>query len=290
MVPPFLSLSRMIVTATLDATRSSLDLADGRVLSARRFGDGAPRVVFAHGAGLNAHTWDRTIAALGAPALALDLPGHGDSSWRDDADYSPSALAPDIAAAIDRWADGPVVLVGHSLGGLATIAVAAARPEIVAHLVLVDILPGIAGPDGSSSLTKFYERLEFASIDDALDHAAAFGLGGSRENARRGVERNTRVRADGVVEWKHHIARLLSPSVPDAAPHVRSVTADDLAAVAAPISLVAGTRGYLADRDLAAFRSAHPAAEVAVLDAPHNVHETRYAELAHLLRPHVAAA
>ncbi len=69
-------------------------LPDGRTVSALQFGRtgdassgefAPPEVTLLHGAGLNAHTWDTTILALGLPALALDLPGHGDSSWRDDA-------------------------------------------------------------------------------------------------------------------------------------------------------------------------------------------------------------
>jgi len=53
---------------------------DGRPVSALRDGDGEPEVTLLHGAGLNAHTWDRTVLALGRPALAIDLPGHGDSA------------------------------------------------------------------------------------------------------------------------------------------------------------------------------------------------------------------
>ena len=57
-----------------------------------------PRIVFLHGGGQNAHTWDTVIVGLGEPALAVDLPGHGHSAWREDGDYSPqnnaAALAP----------------------------------------------------------------------------------------------------------------------------------------------------------------------------------------------------
>ena len=49
-------------------------LPDGRTVSALAYGDAPPVVTFLHGAGLNAHTWDTTVLALGLPALALDLP------------------------------------------------------------------------------------------------------------------------------------------------------------------------------------------------------------------------
>ena len=58
-------------------------------ISALRWGTDPVRVVFLHGGGQNAHTWDTVILGLGVPALAIDLPGHGRSAWRDDGDYGP---------------------------------------------------------------------------------------------------------------------------------------------------------------------------------------------------------
>ena len=57
-------------------------------ISALLWGSG-PKVVFLHGGGQNAHTWDTVILGLGLPALAIDLPGHGRSQWREDGDYGP---------------------------------------------------------------------------------------------------------------------------------------------------------------------------------------------------------
>ncbi|MGL1386213.1 alpha/beta fold hydrolase, partial [Vibrio parahaemolyticus] len=90
----------------------------------------------------NAHTWDTTLLHLGVPALALDLAGHGDSSWREDAAYVGRVLAPDVAAALEAWTDRPQVVVGQSLGGLTAAALAASRPDLVAQVVIVDITPG----------------------------------------------------------------------------------------------------------------------------------------------------
>ena len=112
--------------------RVRLTIADGRSLSGLRWGDAPPRVTLLHGAGLNAHTWDTTLLHLGEPALALDLAGHGDSSWRDDAAYVARVLAPDVVTALQTWTDGPQTLVGHSLGGLTAAAVAASRADLVA--------------------------------------------------------------------------------------------------------------------------------------------------------------
>jgi len=63
-----------------DVERVEVDTPDGRI-SALRWGH-TPRVVFLHGGGQNAHTWDTVIVGLGEPALAVDLPGHGHSGCR----------------------------------------------------------------------------------------------------------------------------------------------------------------------------------------------------------------
>jgi pimeloyl-ACP methyl ester carboxylesterase len=240
--------------------------------------------VLLHGAGLNAHTWDNTVIALGEPALAIDLPGHGDSSWREDADYAPRTIAPDVTAAIVAWADAPVVLVGQSLGGLAAAAVAAARPDLVAATIVVDILPAARPSAVPSELSRFYQETVFESVDALVERALAFGLGGSAEQARRGVLLNARVREDGTVEWKHHIARLLSPSGPGT---VASYPAEDgwhdLAAVRSPLTLVRGTAGHVSETAAAEFSQRIGGAETVALDAPHNVQEVAFTDLAALI-------
>jgi pimeloyl-ACP methyl ester carboxylesterase len=56
----------------------------GREVSSPLSGDAPARVVFRHGSGQNARTWDSVVPALGEPALAIDLPGHGHSAWHAD--------------------------------------------------------------------------------------------------------------------------------------------------------------------------------------------------------------
>lgn len=270
------------------ARRLALSLPDGRSLSAVALGEGAPAVVLLHGAGLNAHTWDATALALGAPTLAIDLPGHGDSSWRDDAAYAPRVLAPDVIRGIEEWAEAPVVLVGQSLGGATAAAVAAARPDLVRAVVLVDITPGI-DESGPAELRRFYERLSFASREELLDHVVAFGLGGGREQARRGVVLNSRVLPDGTVEWKHHFARIAASALAPAARDDDGERWADLEAVRAPLTLVRGTRGFVSAAALDAFRSRLPHADVVELEAPHNVQEVAPVELAALIRSPLSA-
>jgi pimeloyl-ACP methyl ester carboxylesterase len=283
--------------------RVSLTLADGRALSALRYGDAAPVVTFLHGAGLNAHTWDTTILALGLPALAIDLPGHGDSSWRPDAAYTGRVLAPDVAAGMDAWTSGPQLLVGQSLGGLTAAAVAASRPDLVWELVVIDITPGVDPNAGPTQIRDFFAGpTDWASRDEMVDRALSFGLGGSRRAAERGVHLNSRERPDGRFEWKHHFAHLSAAAsragagadaaaqadgsgAPDAVTRVLSATGwDDLAGVTAPVTLICGERGYVTDADVSAFQEHLPAASLVVMPAGHNVQEEVPVELGRRLR------
>lgn len=279
--------------------RVGLTLPDGRTLSGLRFGEGSPRVTLLHGAGLNAHTWDTTLLHLGVPALALDLPGHGDSSWREDAAYVGRVLAPDVVAALEAWTDGPQVLVGHSLGGLTAAALAASRPDLVDTVVIVDITPGIDPSGGPAQLRAFFAGpTDWATRDELVEKALAFGLGGARAAAERGVFLNTRVRPDGRVEWKHHFAHLAAAAAaagadtgtPDAVRAVLASTGwDDISAVRSPIVFVRADRGFVSadEADELVRRAAH--ARVRVVPTGHNVQEEDPAGLASLLRETLAA-
>lgn len=274
--------------------RVQLTLPDGRTLSALRWGDTPPAVTLLHGAGLNAHTWDTTLLHLGVPAVALDLPGHGDSSWRDDAAYVARVLAPDVVAALEAWTDRPQTLVGHSLGGLTAAAVAASRPDLVAHLAVVDITPGVDPSAGPAQIRAFFAGpTDWASRDELVDRALSFGLGGSREAATRGVYLNSRVRSDGRVEWKHHFAHLAAaaanagadPTTPDAVRAVLASTGwDDLVEVRSPVTLVRGERGFVTAADADEFARRAPGARVRVLSTGHNAQEEDPAGLADVVR------
>lgn len=70
-------------------SRHRFDLRSGQALSYLRWGEGIPELAFLHGGAQNAHTWDTVILALGRPAIAVDLPGHGHSDRRVDRNYGP---------------------------------------------------------------------------------------------------------------------------------------------------------------------------------------------------------
>lgn len=74
---------------------------------------------------------------------APDLLGHGRSSWA--APWTIDANVSALAALLDDQADSPVLVVGHSFGGALAMHLAAARPDQVAALVLLDPAVGLDG-------------------------------------------------------------------------------------------------------------------------------------------------
>ena len=90
-----------------------------------------PPVILIHGAGGSHLTWPAEVRRLpGQRIFALDLPGHGDSSWREDADYSPHTLAPDVATALTTAAVPETQWPGYlaALQGLARTDMIRPRP------------------------------------------------------------------------------------------------------------------------------------------------------------------
>jgi len=74
---------------------------------------------------------------------APDLLGHGRSSWA--APWTIDANVSALAALLNDQADSPVLVVGHSFGGALAMHLAAARPDQVAALVLLDPAVGLDG-------------------------------------------------------------------------------------------------------------------------------------------------
>lgn len=99
-----------------------------------------PPLLCLHGWLDNAHSFLPLAAALKKHSLfAVDLAGHGHSQHRSsDAHYYLFDYVSDIVELIQRQGWQQVILVGHSMGGMVATALAAAMPELVSRLVLID--------------------------------------------------------------------------------------------------------------------------------------------------------
>jgi pimeloyl-ACP methyl ester carboxylesterase len=108
----------------------------GHLVRYRTLGDGPP-VLLVHGLGGSGRWWRETAPALAARhrVIVPDLPGFG---WSPAASRFRLAEAPELLGGLfERLGAGPARLVGHSLGALACLGLAARSPEIVERLVLI---------------------------------------------------------------------------------------------------------------------------------------------------------
>ncbi len=137
----------------------------------KSFDASLPTVVFLHGAGMDHTAWaqhDRWFSHHGYNVLAPDLPGHGRSG---------GALLPSIAemadwtsALLDASGAKQAKLIGHSMGSLIALEMAARHPDKVSALVLVGT---------SAAMTVGLDLLKAAEANDhtAVDMVSIWGLG-----------------------------------------------------------------------------------------------------------------
>lgn len=99
-----------------------------------------PTIVFVHGFGQDAATWDEQIdrEAKSHRVVALDLPGHGKSGNDRMTGWTMEAFGDDVRAVCDEVGAEKVILVGHSMGCPAVVEAAHLMPGRVVSLVLVE--------------------------------------------------------------------------------------------------------------------------------------------------------
>lgn len=260
-------------------------LADRTTVSAIKWGDD-PQIVFLHGGGQNAHTWDTVVLALGVSALAVDLPGHGHSDWREDRDYWPVRNADAVAIVMREYASNAVGVVGMSLGGLTTIRLAAAHRELVGKAAVIDVTPSVFERQTAMSREQrgttalISGPREYDDLDQMIAATAGSAPQRSRSSIRRGVLHNARTLPNGKWAWRYD--RL---DVEDSAPPSFLPLWQDLATSTAPIALITGADShFVAEEDRAQFLRLRPDAEIAVIPgAGHSVQSDQPLALARFL-------
>ncbi|HEX4903495.1 MAG TPA: alpha/beta hydrolase [Acidimicrobiales bacterium] len=254
--------------------RVETDVGGGRSLSALRWGTDAPQVVFLHGGGQNAHTWDTVLLALGRPALCVDLPGHGHSGDVDaNRPIGPRAFAEDVAVVVREHAPNAALVVGMSLGGLTAIELATVAPELVRKLALVDVTPGTDREKASDIVAFLAGPESFESFDEILERTVAFNPTRSELSLRRGILHNAYARDDGRWVWRHQRGGPAGGGTVERTDLDFRDLWDDVAGIQVPILLLLGDRSPVVDdADVAMFLERQPDAEVVTVeDAGHSI-------------------
>jgi pimeloyl-ACP methyl ester carboxylesterase len=134
---------------------------DGIKLAYEERGTGTPAFVLIHG-----WTCDRSYFAPQAEhfgkrhrVVSVDLRGHGESD-KPRGNYPITAYADDIAHLIDQLKLGKVIAVGHSMGGITVLQLAAAYPDRVAGIVMVDPAPLTFPPELRAGVEAMVNAIE----------------------------------------------------------------------------------------------------------------------------------
>jgi pimeloyl-ACP methyl ester carboxylesterase len=147
-----------------------------------------PGILFLHGYACSSRDWMPVADSISRthPGYAPDFPGHGES--REQAPLTFDELVHFAADAIQRQFWQPPVLVGHSMGGMVGIALAADQPDLVSGIVLADAFPHLptaaelfGGPDDPSDPFGFGSVMDAQTPRGVQDHI--------RTTMKRGAER-----------------------------------------------------------------------------------------------------
>lgn len=137
----------MSITSTFTASaerRATVSTRDGVKLAVREYGprDAESTVVLLHGHCLRAESWtyvrdELTRRYVGARVVCYDHRGHGDSATAAQGTYNLDQLGQDLRDVLDAVAPtGPVVLIGHSMGGMTALTYAAQNPHEIGTRVV----------------------------------------------------------------------------------------------------------------------------------------------------------
>ena len=181
------------------------------LLCTYRFGPPGPaRVLAIHGLTGHGKRWESLFAAHlpDVAAVAPDLLGHGRSSW--DAPWTIDANVAALAALVDAEADGPVVVVGHSFGGAIALSLAAARPDLVAGLVLLDPAVALDGRWMREVADEMYRSPDYTNREEARQEKVHGSWGEvADDELERELDEHLVDSANGRVGWRISIPAML---------------------------------------------------------------------------------
>ncbi|WP_433170758.1 alpha/beta fold hydrolase [Actinoallomurus sp. CA-150999] len=166
---------------------------DGVRLRCLDSGGSGPPIVLLHGLAGHAGEWEAMARPLGSGhrVVTVDQRGHGRSE-RYPGDVSRAVYVEDVVAVIERLGLGTVVLIGQSLGGHTAMLTAAACPELVDALILVEAGAGGPNPAVPERIGEWLASwpVPFGSYEAAVDFFGGGPLG-------RGWADGLEERADG---------------------------------------------------------------------------------------------
>ncbi len=242
------------------------------------------RVAFLHGLFGRGRNFSRIAQDLEpeAQSLLVDLPNHGQSGWTERFDFVEIAdlVAEHLRAGFA--AEGPVDVVGHSMGGKVAMVLALRHPDLVRRLVVVDISPVASGSARGefAHLLSALAGLDLVSMTSRTEAHAALREAIPNDTVRGFLLQNLQREGDGFA-WQPNL-RLLHDELE------KVMGFPDMSGYRfeGPVLWVRGERSdYVVDDDAPAMRALFPkTTRVTVRGAGHWVHSERPDEFTAALR------
>ncbi len=218
--------------------------------------EGKSPLMLIHGGRDHCRNWDRVALALydRYAIYAPDLRGHGDSAWALGSMYSLPEFVLDIATLAANLSDGPLTIIGHSLGGAIALQYAGTFPDGVAKVVAIEGLgpPEMVHRPAHVRMRHWIDHMHemerrqprrYGSVEDATRRMMAANPYLTPEMAHHLTLKGTRRNDDGTLSWKFdNYVRIRPPyefNVEDAQ--------DIWSRIRAPVLLIKGTESWAPD-------------------------------------------
>ena len=208
---------------------------------------GTPTLVLCHGYTGSAHDFALEIDALATDrrVVTLDQRGHGHSTKTGHLEgYTIDQLIADLAGFLDGVGEGPVDLLGHSMGGRVVLGLVLARPDLVRSLILMDTSAWSFLPPDKEIRSLVHGFI--TSFDPAGGMPATLSMGGPEDAL---IEERTpaewRKEKDAIFAGMdaYAVKGLGGELMGDVAEHAASLRAR-LSAVTCPTSVIAGEHDH----------------------------------------------
>jgi len=167
----------------------------------------APPLLIAHGlfgSARNFNTLGRRLAE-NRRVVMVDMRNHGESPW-DPVNTYP-AMADDLADAVERLCSGKAVVLGHSMGGKASMTLALSYPELVERLIVADIAPVPHTKHTHMPYIDAMQRMDLSAIT-RRSQADPMLAGAISDPMLRSFLLQNLVVEDGRARWRINLAAL----------------------------------------------------------------------------------
>jgi pimeloyl-ACP methyl ester carboxylesterase len=247
--------------------------------------EAAPPLVLVHGGLDHCRNWDAIARELQPHfhVVAPDLRGHGDSEWAKGSSYSLADHVYDLSRLIRSAGLQDPALVGHSMGGMVSLAYAGTYPAQVSRLGILDgiFLAGSRRTPIHEQMSRWIDQLDrigereastFRTIEEASQRLSTRNKRLTSAQALHLARHGLRQHADGLNRWKfdHHLrARAPYRLLPDDYTGLWS-------RITCPTLLMWGDESYLSDPEAAGLLKHFKQAEMQkIAGAGHWLHHDR---------------